>query len=188
MSPYQHGDVEDPGDVAGEVVQDDGDIRAAMRASDDRRALTLMMNRYGSEVYRYAYAELLLPAGAGKVSSKEPMQELLERASAAGLGLVLASQSPADLDYRRCASIDAWFLGKTDDRTLKEMKALFERRPLGHRNPGRLEPGRFVMLHDRGARDVERRPPLLRPANASHTRSPHCGLRTAPSARRSAGR
>lgn len=41
------------------------------------------------------------------------------------------------------------------------MKPLFERRPLGHRNPCRLESGRVVMLHAGGARDVERRPPLI---------------------------
>ena len=53
-------------------------------------------------------------------------------------------------------------VGKTDDQTLEKMKALFEHRPLGHRNPSRLESGRFVMLHEGGARDVERGSPLIR--------------------------
>jgi hypothetical protein len=75
---------------------------------------------------------------------------------------VLASQRPGELDYRRCASIDTWFVGKTEEPTLDKMKALFERRPLGHRNPSRLESGRFVMLHEGGARDVERGSPLIR--------------------------
>jgi RNA polymerase sigma-70 factor (ECF subfamily) len=44
------------GDAAGQTVHDDGDIQAALRANDMRRALTLMMNRYGDEVYRFAYA------------------------------------------------------------------------------------------------------------------------------------
>lgn len=44
------------GDAVEETVHDDGDIRAALRANDERRALTLMMNRYGDEVYRFAYA------------------------------------------------------------------------------------------------------------------------------------
>jgi hypothetical protein len=107
-------------------------------------------------------ADLLLPAGAGKASSKEPLQELLKRAGAAGLGLVLASQRPGELDYRRCTSIDTWLLGKTEEQTLDKMQALFEHRPLGHRNPSRLESGRFVMLHAGGARDVERGSPLIR--------------------------
>src|SRR5438046_1030320 len=45
-----------PGDAAEQTVNDDGDIRAALGANDTRRALTLMMNRYGDEVYRFAYA------------------------------------------------------------------------------------------------------------------------------------
>jgi RNA polymerase sigma-70 factor (ECF subfamily) len=44
------------GDAARRAVHDDGDIRAALAANDVRRALTMMMNRYGVEVYRFAYA------------------------------------------------------------------------------------------------------------------------------------
>lgn len=44
------------GDAAGQGAQDDSDIRTALGANDVRRALTLMMNRYGDEVYRFAYA------------------------------------------------------------------------------------------------------------------------------------
>ena len=44
------------GDAGEPKAQDDGDIRAALRAGDVRHALTLMMNRYGEEVYRFAYA------------------------------------------------------------------------------------------------------------------------------------
>jgi RNA polymerase sigma-70 factor, ECF subfamily len=46
-----------PVDEAVEYVgHDERDIRAALGSSDVRRALTLMMNRYGDEVYRLAYA------------------------------------------------------------------------------------------------------------------------------------
>jgi hypothetical protein len=107
-------------------------------------------------------AELLLPASPGKASSKDPLQELLGRASTAGIGLVLVSQHPAELDYRRCTSINTWFVGKTDEQTVERMKALLEYRPLGYRNPSRLESGRFVMLHEGGARDVVRGASLIR--------------------------
>ena len=43
-------------DIAEQTVHDERDIRAALRANDMRRALTLMMNRYGDEIYRLAYA------------------------------------------------------------------------------------------------------------------------------------
>jgi RNA polymerase sigma-70 factor (ECF subfamily) len=45
-----------PGNSAGQAIPDDGDIRAALRTNDLRQALTLMMNRYGDEVQRFAYA------------------------------------------------------------------------------------------------------------------------------------
>jgi hypothetical protein len=107
-------------------------------------------------------AELFLPVGSGRAPSKEPLHELLQRAGAAGLGLVLASQCPEELDYRLCTPIDTWFVGKTDQQALDKMKALFKRCPLGYRNPSRLESSRFVLLHDGGARDVARGSPLIR--------------------------
>lgn len=112
-------------------------------------------------VFVVDHTDLFLPIGTGRVPSKEPLQELLKRAGAAGLGLVLASQRPGELDYRRCAPIDTWFVGKTEEQTLDKMKPLFEQCPLGYRNPCRLESGRFVLLHDGGARDVERGSPLI---------------------------
>jgi len=45
-----------PGDAARQTVHDEEDIRAALAANDTRRALTLMMNRFGDEVFRFAYA------------------------------------------------------------------------------------------------------------------------------------
>ena len=106
-------------------------------------------------------AELLLPA-SHRAPVKDSLQELLARAGAAGLGVIVTSQRPAELDYRQCAAIHTWLVGKSDDATLARMAALFEQRPLGHRNPARLESTRFVMLHEGGARDVERAAPLLR--------------------------
>jgi hypothetical protein len=128
-------------------------------------------------------ADQLLPAVAGKAPSKEPVQDLLKRAGAAGLGLVLASQRPGELDYRRCVEIDTWFVGKTDEQTLDKMKALFEHRPLGHRNPSRFESTRFVMLHDGGARDVERGSPLVRIERLEGAELKTLAARTHPRAR-----
>lgn len=107
-------------------------------------------------------AEMLLPTTAANASAKAPLQELLERAGAAGLGIVLASDRPAELDYQRCTAVDTWFVGKTDESTHNKMKALFKHRPLGHRNVIRLESARFVMLQEDGSREVERCTPLLR--------------------------
>ena len=44
--------------------------------------------------------------------SKRPMLTLLKQARAFGLGIVLATQNPIDLDYKGLANCGTWFLGR----------------------------------------------------------------------------
>ena len=44
--------------------------------------------------------------------SKQPMLTLLKQARAFGLGLVLATQNPVDLDYKGLSNCGTWFLGR----------------------------------------------------------------------------
>lgn len=44
--------------------------------------------------------------------SKQPMLMLLKQARAFGLGVVLATQNPVDLDYKGLSNIGTWFLGR----------------------------------------------------------------------------
>ena len=44
--------------------------------------------------------------------SKQPMLTLLKQARAYGLGVVLATQNPVDLDYKGLANCGTWFLGR----------------------------------------------------------------------------
>jgi hypothetical protein len=44
--------------------------------------------------------------------SKKPLLTLLKQARAFGLGLVLATQNPVDLDYKGLANVGTWFLGR----------------------------------------------------------------------------
>jgi hypothetical protein len=60
---------------------------------------------YMDEIYGY------FPPSA-KPPSKPPMMLLLKQARAFGLGIVLATQNPADLDYKGLANIGTWFLGR----------------------------------------------------------------------------
>lgn len=60
---------------------------------------------YMDEVFGY------LPPVANP-PSKPPMLLLLKQARAFGLGIVLATQNPADLDYRALGNIGTWFLGR----------------------------------------------------------------------------
>jgi Helicase HerA, central domain/AAA ATPase domain len=115
-------------------------------------------------------ADLFMPAGAAKPPSKEPLQDLLKRGRSAGLGVMLASQSPGDFDYRSREQINTWFLGKiSDQRSIDKMKPLFEQRPAVGSKVGSLEVGRFVMLQDGGATDLERAPSLLRTEQINET-------------------
>ncbi|SFM77796.1 protein of unknown function DUF87 [Nitrosomonas nitrosa] len=69
-------------------------------------------------------ADLYLPAQS-KPATKEPLESLLKRARSAGIGLMLATQSPGDLDYKSRDQISSWFIG-----CVKEKTALDKLRPM----------------------------------------------------------
>ncbi|MDX1414540.1 MAG: DUF87 domain-containing protein [Candidatus Promineifilaceae bacterium] len=48
----------------------------------------------------------------GNPPSKEPMLRMLKQARAFGVGLVLASQNPVDIDYKAMSNAGTWFIGK----------------------------------------------------------------------------
>ncbi len=60
---------------------------------------------YMDEIFGY------LPPTANP-PSKRPMMTLLKQSRAFGLGCLLATQNPADLDYKALSNIGTWFLGR----------------------------------------------------------------------------
>ncbi|OFW46833.1 MAG: hypothetical protein A2163_03680, partial [Actinobacteria bacterium RBG_13_35_12] len=52
--------------------------------------------------------------------SKNPMLILLKQARAYGVGVVLATQNPVDLDYKGLSNIGSWFLGKLQTKQDKD--------------------------------------------------------------------
>jgi Helicase HerA, central domain len=60
---------------------------------------------YMDEIYGY------LPPSANP-PSKRPMMTLLKQSRAFGLGCLLATQNPVDLDYKALSNIGTWFLGR----------------------------------------------------------------------------
>jgi hypothetical protein len=48
----------------------------------------------------------------GNPPSKKPMMLLLKQARAFGVGVVLATQNPVDLDYKGLSNIGTWFVGR----------------------------------------------------------------------------
>lgn len=52
--------------------------------------------------------------------SKKPLLTLLKQARAYGLGLVLATQNPSDLDYKGLSNIGTWFIGRLQTKQDKD--------------------------------------------------------------------
>jgi hypothetical protein len=79
-------------------------------------------------------ADLYLPA-VGKPASKQPVENALRRFRSQGIGLILATQSPGDFDYRCRENIQTWLVGR-----VKETRALDKLRPVfGQENAAALE-------------------------------------------------
>ncbi len=97
--------------------------------------------------------------------SKQPLLTLLKQARAFGVGVVLATQNPVDLDYKGLANIGTWFLGRlqTDrdrERVLEGLEgavtgqgAAFDRTAMG-KTLAKLS-NRVFLLHDVHAEDCE---------------------------------
>ncbi len=62
----------------------------------------------------------------GNPPSKTPMLTLLKQARAFGLGMVLSTQNPVDLDYKGLANTGTWFIGRlqTDNDKARVLEAL----------------------------------------------------------------
>lgn len=74
-----------------------------MRAQGGTTSLRALL--YMDEIYGY------LPPTANP-PSKKPMMTMLKQARAFGLGCLLATQNPVDLDYKALSNIGSWFLGR----------------------------------------------------------------------------
>jgi hypothetical protein len=80
-----------------------GELVSWMRTQSGTSSLRAIL--YMDEVFGY------LPPTANP-PSKLPMLTLLKQARAFGVGLVLATQNPVDLDYKALSNIGTWFLGR----------------------------------------------------------------------------
>jgi len=91
-------------------------------------------------------ADAYIPATANP-PTREPMFELLRRARSEGVGIVLVTQNPGDLDYKARDLITTWLIGKVaQDRAIEKMRNLLA----GYPNVGArlaIQPtGHFVVL------------------------------------------
>ncbi len=94
-------------------------------------------------------ADLYLPA-LSKPPTKEPMENLLRRARSAGLGILLATQSPGDFDYKCKENLHTWFVGLVKEKTaLEKMKPMLSesRMDVSAKLPGQ-EVGQFFLIKE----------------------------------------
>lgn len=113
-------------------------------------------------------ADIYLPAQS-KPATKEPMLDLLRRARAAGIGVMLATQSPGDLDYRCRDNIRSWFVGRVAEKTaVDKMKPLLSecRINVGSKLAG-AKTGEFFKLEDGDAIEFKATPSLMKTAQLS---------------------
>jgi hypothetical protein len=87
--------------------------------------------------------------------AKPPMLTLLKQARAYGLGILLATQNPVDLDYKGLANAGTWFIGRLQtDRDRQRLLDGLEGAGGGAFDRQRLEsvltglPGRVFLLHN----------------------------------------
>lgn len=74
--------------------------------------------------------------------SKKPMLLLLKQARAYGIGVVLATQNPVDLDYKGLSNIGSWFVGRL--QTSQDQDRVVE--GIAGASNGRLDTGRVRSL------------------------------------------
>ncbi|RUM36101.1 MAG: ATP-binding protein, partial [Desulfobulbus sp.] len=84
-----------------------GKLIGWMRQQEGSNGLRCLL--YMDEIFGY------FPPSANP-PSKKPMLLLLKQARAYGLGVVLSTQNPVDLDYKGLANIGTWFIGRLQTR------------------------------------------------------------------------
>jgi hypothetical protein len=87
------------------------EIVAWMRTQPGTGSLRALL--YMDEMYGY------LPPVANP-PSKKPFMTLLKQARAYGLGLILSTQNPVDLDYKALSNTGTWFIGRLQTERDKE--------------------------------------------------------------------
>lgn len=129
-----------------------GEVVSWVRAQPGSQGLRALL--YMDEVFGY------LPPTANP-PSKQPLLTLLKQARAAGLGVVLSTQNPVDLDYKALSNAGTWFLGRlqTERDKLRVLDGLesavaggrFDRAEIDRTLSG-LGPRRFVLnnVHEDG--------------------------------------
>jgi hypothetical protein len=134
--------------------------------------LLLELNRFASRnpsptlqaAVMFDEADIYLPA-TSKPPTKPPLESLLKRARSAGISVILATQSPGDLDYKCRENVRNWFVGLVKEtRALEKLKPLLSESKLDATAVlPKQKVGQFFMLTENAAT------PLMAPRNLIET-------------------
>ena len=143
-------------------------VKTWMRRQGGTTALRALV--YMDEIFGY------FPPHPANPPTKRPLLTLLKQARAQGVGVVLATQNPVDLDYKGLANMGTWLVGHAADRAGPRAAARTASRAPGSTR-GRCEQlldatrKRVFLLHD-----VHRKRPELARTRAG--RCPTCAARS----------
>ncbi len=130
-----------------------GEVIAWMRQQSGTGSLRALL--YIDEIFG------LMPPTANP-ATKKPLLTLLKQARAFGLGLVLATQNPVDLDYKGLSNCGTWFLGRLQterdrdrvmDGLMKSDEGGFDRRELSTMLSSMAK--RVFLLHNINAKEPQ---------------------------------
>jgi hypothetical protein len=143
------------------------------------------ISRFLSEVARYASrnpkptlqgvvfldeADLYLPA-TSKPATKQPLENLIRRARSAGIGVILATQSPGDLDYKSRENITTWLVGRvSQDRAIEKLRPVFGNHSRVADELPALTVGNFCAVDEAGVRRFKAALPAIMPVQLDEAR------------------
>jgi DNA helicase HerA-like ATPase len=141
--------------------------------------------RFLSEVGRYASrnpkptlqaivfldeADMYLPA-ISKPATKPPLENLIRRARSAGIGIFLATQSPADLDYKSRENITTWLVGRvSQERAIEKLRPVFGNNGRAADELPALTVGNFFAVDEQGVRRFAATLPCIMPIQLEEAR------------------
>ena len=110
------------------------------RLGRKRPASTLQAAAFFDEADAYVPATSSPP-------TKDPMFDLLKRSRSTGIGVLLATQNPGDLDYKARDNIQTWLVGRiTQARAIEKMRNLLASYPDVGTRLARQATGHFFLL------------------------------------------
>jgi DNA helicase HerA-like ATPase len=122
-------------------------------------------------VFLFDEADQYLPA-VRQPATKAPMENLLRRARSRGIGLMLATQSPGDLDYKCRDQIKTWLIGRIKEKvSIDKLRPMLEAAPgdIASRLPGQST-GEFYLAREKEIVAIKTKQSLIATAQVAEDR------------------